>query len=109
MTSENFKFWLNGYTELGGVCTLGEPQVKMIKEHMESISDKDDNFINYLSGFFDSVGSDKLSQDQCDSIFLRLGSEFVKVTPDLGDMSSKWKTNGSSLIMGGRYDDKKLC
>jgi len=109
MNSQRLKDWLHGYHELSGISKLSEAQVKMIKEHLELVND-DDSFISYLKGFLDSVGSNKLSQSQCDKIATKLDSEYDKVTPNLNDFMPKsgWNTNGNMDICNSG-DTQKLC
>ncbi len=37
MTSKDFVFWLQGTFELGGIKTLNEEQVQMIKNHLKLV------------------------------------------------------------------------
>lgn len=106
MTSENFKYWLNGYFEISNTYELNKDQYVMIKNHLKIIKDSD-NFIHYLNGIFDSNGDKELSLEQCKLIFDKLNKEFKKITPDFGNFDVLGNIdfiNKNSFI-----DDTKLC
>lgn len=40
MTPENFVYWLQGYMEIHSPATLGEDQVKIIRDHLNLVLEK---------------------------------------------------------------------
>lgn len=40
MTTEQFTYWLNGFFEISDAKTLNEKQIKIIKDHLSLVLDK---------------------------------------------------------------------
>ena len=82
MNSRDFKYWLQGYFELGGQG-LDTVQKKMVREHLALVEEEYDPFISWLTGFLDATAGTVITPDMACDIKARLQMEFEKQTHDL--------------------------
>lgn len=89
MNSTNFKYWLQGYFEIGGT-SLYRNQIQVIEDHMKIVQGPD-QFIGWLGGYFDATRhQESLSPTECTPIKEKLQGEFNKVTPTVQEFD--WET-----------------
>lgn len=84
MNTQDFCYWLQGFFELTGEDKLSEQQVKMIKEHLQLVFNKQttitfDNSRSYTDGVvFQPMSTDKLFYNTKEN-------KFDKITQSLND------------------------
>lgn len=59
MTAANFKYWLQGWFEIGG-ASLTKKRLKVVQAHLDIVEEGDD-FTEYLQTLLNTFGGERLS------------------------------------------------